>query len=188
MRLTGLTPVTQDTVRTFVERFKDQRGEVLFTRSWRETLGAIVTELRRRGVKGVAVASSGDERSDELVRELSGEFRVVPPGATAVEIESCDTGITFPVAAVAETGSIVEVSYMESDRLVSALPPIHMAHLKADAVFRDLLQIAGMIRSAARSRAFAVTLISGPSRTGDIELRLTLGVHGPHSTVLFLEV
>jgi L-lactate dehydrogenase complex protein LldG len=179
--------VTQDTVRTFVERFKDQKGEVLFTRSWKETLDAIVTELRRR-VKGVAVASSGDERSDELVRELSDEFRVVPPGASAVEIESCDAGITFPVAAVAETGSIVEVSYTESDRLVSALPPIHMAHLKADAVLRDLLQVAGLIRSAARSRAFAVTLISGPSRTGDIELRLTLGVHGPHSTVLFLEV
>jgi L-lactate dehydrogenase complex protein LldG len=63
-----------------------------------------------------------------------------------------------------------------------------MAHLKADAVLRDLLQVAGLIRGAARSRAFAVTLISGPSRTGDIELRLSLGVHGPHSTVLFLEV
>ncbi len=183
-----MKPVAPDVVRTFVERFTDQKGEVLFTRSWNETMGAIVAELRRRGVKGVVVASSGDERSGELVEELSGEFNVVPPGAGALEIESCDAGITFPAAAVAETGSIVEVSYTDSDRLVSALPPIHMAHLRADAVVRDLLQVAGLIRSAARSRAFAVTLISGPSRTGDIELRLSLGVHGPHSTVLFLEV
>jgi len=96
--------VTQDTVRTFVERFKDQRGEVLFTRSWRETLGAIVTELRRRGVKGVAVASSGDERSDELVRELSGEFRIVPPGATAVEIESCGAASRSPLQPLPRQG------------------------------------------------------------------------------------
>jgi len=183
-----LTPATSDPVRTFVERFTNQNGEVLFTRSWRETTAVIAEELRRRGVRRVAVASSGDERSGGLARELSGEFTVFPPGASAAEIESCDAGITFPAAAVAETGSVVEVCYTDSDRLVSALPPIHIAHLKAGAVLRDLLQVARLIREAAGRRAFAVTLISGPSRTGDIELRLSLGVHGPHSTVVVLEV
>ncbi len=183
-----MEPVLQEKVRTFVERFTDQNGEVFFTRSWEETLDGIARELRRRGVRRVAVASSGDEREEGLVRALSGWFEVVPPGASVAEIESCDAGITFPAAAVAETGSIVEVCYTDSDRLVSALPPIHIAHLRAGAVLLDLLQVARLIRSAARSRAFAVTLISGPSRTGDIELRLSLGVHGPHSTVVVLEV
>ncbi len=183
-----MTPASTEAVETFVVRFTEQKGEVLFTHSWEETLDGIARELRRRDVRRVAVASSGDERSECLVRALSCEFEVIPPGAGAVEIESCDAGITFPAAAVAETGSVVEVCYTDSDRLVSALPPIHIAHLRAGAVLRDLLQVARLIRDAARSRAFAVTLISGPSRTGDIELRLSLGVHGPHSTVVFLEV
>ena len=183
-----MQPEVGEVVRRFAERFTDQNGEVVVTRGWDGAVRGIAEWLERRGVKRVAVASSGDNRSSDLIRELRGRFEVVPPGADAASIEGCGAGVTFPAVAVAETGSIVEVCHTESDRLVSALPPVHVAHIRAEAVLPDLLQVAGLIRRAAQSRGFAVTLISGPSRTGDIELRLTLGVHGPHTTVVFLEV
>ncbi|MEN3048282.1 MAG: LUD domain-containing protein [Candidatus Caldarchaeales archaeon] len=171
----------------FSERFGEQGGRVRTASGEAAALEALREELRSAGARRVCVAASEDGRCPRLVEALREEFEVVGPRAPPREIATCDAGITFPVAAVAETGSIVEVNFDDSDRLVSSLPPLHLALLKGSSVLERLLDAAALIREASR-RNFAVTFISGPSRTGDIELRLVMGVHGPHSTVVVVEL
>lgn len=104
-------------------------------------------------------------------------------------IDAAQVGVSWAALAVAETGCLIEFATDDALRLVSALPRIHVGIFYA----RDLL--ATHKEAAAPIRKFffenirnaTVTLISGPSRTGDIEMRLTLGVHGPeiaHAVVL----
>ncbi|MCC6144083.1 MAG: lactate utilization protein, partial [Candidatus Hydrogenedentes bacterium] len=90
------------------------------------------------------------------------------------------TGISF---AIAQSGTLVEVVTEDSARLVSALPRTHIAVFPADQVVPDLVGAADRMRQifADHSRGVAVSFISGPSRTGDIEMILTLGVHGPET-------
>lgn len=75
-------------------------------------------------------------------------------------------------------------------RLVSTLPAKHIAFLRAEDLVLHLDDAASQLRQlfAQHSEHCAVTFISGPSRTGAIEMKLTLGVHGPEeSHVILLE-
>jgi L-lactate dehydrogenase complex protein LldG len=104
-------------------------------------------------------------------------------------IDAAQVGVSWAALAVAETGSLVEFATNDALRLISALPRIHVG------IFceRDLLathkQAAAPIREffIENTQNATASFISGPSRTGDIEMRLTLGVHGPevaHAVVL----
>jgi len=87
-------------------------------------------------------------------------------------------GITGAIAALADTGSLVLQSGPGRGRLVSLLPPVHIALLPADRLFPTLGDFVRVHPDAARQTA-NLLLISGPSRTADIEQTLTMGVHGP---------
>jgi L-lactate dehydrogenase complex protein LldG len=104
-------------------------------------------------------------------------------------IDAAQVGVSWAALAVAETGSLVEFATDDALRLISALPRIHVGIFRA----RDLLathkEAADPIREffIENNQNATATFISGPSRTGDIEMRLTLGVHGPeiaHAVVL----
>jgi L-lactate dehydrogenase complex protein LldG len=83
-------------------------------------------------------------------------------------------------AAVAESGAVVEVAYDDAVRLASSLPKIHVMLLKSSTIYRSVSELSSLLREALNNRTAAVTLISGPSRSGDIEQRLVVGIHGPH--------
>lgn len=171
----------------FCKRFTEQGGVVEFIRDWGEAAGLVARDAA--GADGpVAVASCGDAYFESFRARLGESVRLVGPHASPEEIARCSLGVTFPVAGVAETGSILELCYDDSDRLVSSLPPVHFAYLKGSRIVARLLDVAGIVRKAASSRAFSATLISGPSRTADIELRQVIGVHGPQVVKVLLEV
>lgn len=95
-------------------------------------------------------------------------------------VDSARIGVTMAAFGVAETGSIVEITRQDADRLVSALPRVHVCILYADTIVATLADAAPRLREAFTAEgAMTATFISGPSRTGDIEMNLTLGVHGP---------
>jgi L-lactate dehydrogenase complex protein LldG len=86
-------------------------------------------------------------------------------------------------AAIAESGTLLVMSGPGRGRLASLLPPIHIAILPVDCIVRSLPDAFALIAErwgpdVVHERA-NITLISGPSRTADIEQSLTLGVHGP---------
>jgi L-lactate dehydrogenase complex protein LldG len=99
------------------------------------------------------------------------------------KIKDADIGVTAADFAIAETGSIGIVTDKEIERLVSALPFIHIAFLHSKDILRtfaDLKDIFKKHLSISSGRNSVVSLITGPSRTADIEQQHILGVHGPN--------
>ncbi len=89
-----------------------------------------------------------------------------------------DIGITGSLCGLAESGSVVLSHGPGRGRLASLLPPVHVALLRIETIRWTLAHWAGDHPEAVENTANLV-IVSGPSRTGDIELQLNLGVHGP---------
>jgi L-lactate dehydrogenase complex protein LldG len=104
-------------------------------------------------------------------------------------IDAVDVGISWAGFAVAESGSLVEFALDDAVRLVSTLPRVHIGIFKESTLLETLREAAEPLRQfyIDHPQNATATFISGPSRTADIEMRLTLGVHGPevaHAIVL----
>lgn len=89
-----------------------------------------------------------------------------------------DCGITGADAGLAESGSVVLFHGPGRPRMASLVPEIHIALLPTDLIYRSLANWAHRHPDVVPTTANLV-IVSGPSRTGDIELQLNLGVHGP---------
>lgn len=90
--------------------------------------------------------------------------------------ENIKAGLTGAIAGIAETGSLLISSGQGQPLTASLLPETHIAVIHADDIYETLPEVLNLepIREASSS-----VLISGPSRTADIEMTLTIGVHGP---------
>jgi L-lactate dehydrogenase complex protein LldF len=85
-------------------------------------------------------------------------------------------GLTGSSAAIAETGSLLLLGGPGTPLSASLLPEVHIAILREKDIYRQLSEV---LQIEKIKRASAAVLISGPSRTADIEMTLTIGVHGP---------
>ncbi len=101
---------------------------------------------------------------------------IVPAQADKHAVAACELGVTGVDAALPETGTLLLRASPERPRVVSLLPRVHLALFTPAALCADLHQAFAGAKDAGYS-----VLVSGPSRTSDIELTLTLGVHGPKS-------
>jgi L-lactate dehydrogenase complex protein LldG len=99
---------------------------------------------------------------------------VSPYGREAAALS--DLAVTSATHGIAATGSLVVDSAAAGSRAVSLLPRVHLCILPSA---RLVASHADVLRSQQRPMPSARVLITGPSRTGDIEQRLTLGAHGP---------
>lgn len=90
-------------------------------------------------------------------------------------------GVTKAVCGLADTGSILEADGDDGKLYASLLPEIHLAVLRESDIYPSLENAIHLTRGT-RSAAF----ITGPSRTGDIEMSHTIGVHGPGEVIVFL--
>jgi len=95
-----------------------------------------------------------------------------------------DIGVSGANLAVAETGTLVIISNEGNARLVTSLPPVHIALLTTEKFVQSLEQAATLIKtlttaSSGLKLTSYVSFISGPSRTTDIEKELVIGAHGP---------
>jgi L-lactate dehydrogenase complex protein LldG len=77
-------------------------------------------------------------------------------------------------------------SAAERHRLVSLVPPVHIAIISASKIRETLGEVLALLRSAGEISP-AVTFITGPSRTADIELTLAIGVHGPQELYVIVD-
>ncbi len=93
-----------------------------------------------------------------------------------------DAGLSTAQFGVAETGTLVLVGDDERHRLVSLVPPLHVALLRRDRILPTLgAALATLQREDPAAMSRVTTFVTGPSRTADIELQLVLGVHGPRA-------
>lgn len=105
-------------------------------------------------------------------------FKVTVGPAEKLTYAAAGAGVTSAVYAVAETGSIAVQSAPGAARMASLVPPVHVAILPTS---RMMATVGDYFRTIANLKTMpaALNLITGPSRTADIELELSIGVHGP---------
>jgi L-lactate dehydrogenase complex protein LldG len=102
------------------------------------------------------------------------------------ELASCDAGITECDALVAQTGSVVVTSRSAGGRALSVLPPHHVVLARRAQLVADLpAAFKALSAKYGTSYPSMISLITGPSRTGDIERILVLGAHGPKKLTIF---
>ena len=94
-----------------------------------------------------------------------------------------EIGITGVLAGIAETGTLVVASDATRSRGTFIIPPIHIAIMRESQIIADLIDLWPRLGPALPT---ALTLISGPSKTADIEGILVTGVHGPGTVHVLL--
>ena len=112
-----------------------------------------------------------------IAAELPGlRFEVTRETAAAAKI-----GISQLDFAIAETGTLVQDATAVERRLAATLPTIHIALVSSREIYPDM---AAALRCLRPSQSAYISMITGPSRTADIERVLTIGVHGPSRLVI----
>jgi L-lactate dehydrogenase complex protein LldG len=138
---------------------------------------ALAELVRANGVKKATVwdtAELKDLSVADILRQLGVEL--VSPQADKYALAECELGITGADAALPETGTLLLRASPDKPRAVSLLPRIHLAIVPRAALRPDLHQA-----FEAFKRDGYLIAITGPSRTADIELTVTIGVHGPQA-------
>ncbi len=102
-----------------------------------------------------------------------------------VLFDSVDAGLTYSVAAIAETGTIVLQSSSASPRQLSLVPPVHIVIVDAGRVVNRLFDLTQQT-SWANGLPTNVILVSSPSKTADIQQTLAYGAHGPKRLIVIL--
>ncbi len=171
----------------FREAIEAAHAEVFAT-----TAQAWPAELARL-CKEKGVGSLAYEPSSAFARRLVAEVGLPTLQAFPSMVEACktrlfdatDAGITQADSAIAETGTLVAWPGPTEPRTLSLVPPIHFILLDARRICDDLYQAMTEGRWAGRLPT-NLLLISGPSKTADIQQTLAYGAHGPKELIVLL--
>ena len=183
----------EEKVSRFTRLMEAVRTEVhaVSTENWIDNLKEI---LRDKGVNTLAYGSqtSLGETLEAAWRQESQELlpELVAYDSTVEEFKDTlfqtDAGITTTLGGIADVGAIIMWPNNAEPRLLSLVPPIHIAIVRAEALYANFNEVitkqgwqGGMPTNA--------LLISGPSKTADIEFQLVFGVHGPKELIVLLQ-
>lgn len=170
-------------------------GIVCRVNSPAEARSRILALLEEKGARRVVRANTALIENLELDASLEAAGVEVTVGAlqddtqrsSIREVEfSADCGITSADYGVAETGTLALVAGPGQGRAISLLPPLHIAVLRATDIVYELAALFERVHEEHGKLPSALTFITGPSRTADIELVLTVGVHGPKELQVIL--
>ncbi|GAB4581930.1 MAG: lactate utilization protein [Anaerolineales bacterium] len=172
----------------FAESLAKVKGQVYRARSMDDALnqvGELFTELNTYYVVYNDEAPINEVAWSERFPEI--QFRSpqrTPDRQTWRELcAAADVGITTADAFLAETGSLVISSGPGKSRLVSLLPPVHLALLPIARLTTDIFT---WMKAHNRQFPASTVLVSGPSKTADIEQTMSVGVHGPKKLIVVL--
>ena len=177
-----------DRVAQLKQRMEAMHAEVIVTdrENW---IGKLKDVLRRRPVNGLLYAPAIPLGA---ALEANWDSDLPPLVGYTQDVEECkeqlfalDAGITSTRGAVADVGALILWPDANEPRLLSLAPAVHIAVLEA-AHIHDSLADAIVRERWAEGMPTNVLLISGPSKTADIELVLTFGVHGPKELIVLI--
>jgi len=134
--------------------------------------------------------------SPEKLREfVAGFAKIVTDGSDLVKqavgagnagVREADLGVTACDCLIAQMGAIVVSPKSAGGRVLSVLPPVHLAIARRDQLLPDLATALAFIRRRYDGQwPSTLSIITGPSRTGDIEKVLVLGAHGPKRLAVY---
>ena len=187
-------PVAQSAQRaelasSFARELEEVGGKFLGILSPAEVTNRIVSLATEIGAKTVAlgqgVALDMDAIGEALERADFRIVRTVPVADTEraamrARVADAELGIAEADFAIASTGTLAVVSTANRPSSLTLLPPASLVIVQIDRVMANLAAVLSEMGPAGVA-ANRLTLITGPSRTADIEKRIVLGVHGPKS-------
>ena len=149
-----------------------------------EAATVILDIVKETGAKTVASVSCPLIEASGIVDVLRGNGIAVytEQADIAEHIGTADIGMSGVDFGIAECGSVCQDALAVETRLVSSLPPLHIAFMESRKIvpgIEDALEIISGFFTAGY-----VSWITGPSRTADIERVLTIGVHGPSRFII----
>jgi L-lactate dehydrogenase complex protein LldG len=172
---------------SLVEIFKDNLeavgGHCVMAQSEPEVVAAlrdIMCGLQMTPLRARRIALSNAPTLEPLLRQTETDVDEIAVCPSTAELFDFDVGVSTAQAAIAETGTLVLESESERHRLVSLVPPVHIAIIAAASICLTLGEALAAVRRGEPAEVSpTITFITGPSRTADIELTLAIGVHGP---------
>ena len=199
--------------KTFRERFASKQGSVYTGKQFvektpnieTETLHSAQSDINRveqfiealTKVDGKIVRTTKNDVTDKIIEFLKSrnvdqihlepnvlnEDALQKAGLNFVRERDANVsvGVTKALCGLADTGSVLEADGEGGKLFASLLPEIHLAVLNESDIYPSLENAIHLVKGT-KSAAF----ITGPSRTGDIEMSHTIGVHGPGEIVVFL--
>jgi len=174
-----------ETIETGATRFLDEVGKLsgvgqkISPGDVDSALQALVREQNIRRATAWETPYLRELGVAEILNSLGVEL--VPPNAKKHDMALCDLGVTEADYLLPETGTLVLRSSSRRPRAVSLLPRIHLAVVRPEMIRPDMHQVFAEARDGNY-----LLFITGPSRTADIELTVTLGVHGPKNLYVWM--
>jgi L-lactate dehydrogenase complex protein LldG len=171
----------------FKVRAEGVSAEVHRFKGREEALAFILGFLKAEGVADAPECGAVWAVGSFLEGTESGDLKAKVPGITFEVTRKASAaarvGISQMDWAIADTGTLVQDAGAVEKRLVSTLPPIHVALLGTDRILEDM---GGVLERLRPDQINYISFITGPSRTADIERVLTIGVHGPERLIVVL--
>ncbi len=162
-----LAPALQNRVEQFTNELTALSGHVTLTKNPTQS---IIEFLNARGINKIHLEPN--TLNESLLRKANIEFTDTPDDKILV-------GVTNAICGLADTGSVLEA---DGALHASLLPEIHIAVLKSSNILPSLSDAMKFVKDKS-----AAVFITGPSRTADIEMTLTIGVHGPKEIHVFVD-
>lgn len=166
-----------------VERFAERVAEYEATvhRVKKDELKEAIEEaLKRRGVKHLVVPPHlPREWVPEYIETLRDAAR---PRLTNEELDGSDGVLTGCSLGIAQTGTIVlDSGRAQGRRALTLLPDYHLCVVREDQIVGLVPEAFAKLEETVKDEGRAITFVSGPSATSDIELDRVEGVHGPRT-------
>ena len=183
----------------FIRRAGDMESTVARVSRRDEIPAAVAAYLDTLELAPSLAAPLSSEPNSQLISQLSSqlssqkwhrgvcwpEFADLDWAQTGLIVEARPTmgddrlGITGVFCAIAETGTLVVLSGADTPTATTLLPDTHVAIVSVNRIVDTMEDAFALVRKERGSVPRAINMISGPSRTGDIEQTIVLGAHGP---------
>jgi L-lactate dehydrogenase complex protein LldG len=168
----------------FAEELTLLRGEFLQATDGREANLKLRDLVTRPQMTNVAVQDTAEMRC--LFHQIAVTWLGTDVGG-GTALARFDLGVTHCDALVARTGSVVLTAQSAGGRALSVLPPNHLVIARKEQLVADLSDALKMLQTKHKNNFPSfMSVVSGPSRTSDIEKMLVLGAHGPKRLFVLL--
>ncbi|AKQ44742.1 hypothetical protein TH63_02455 [Rufibacter radiotolerans] len=173
-------PLLEDLSVQFAEAFIRNSGVFVYCESEEDFFDQLFEFKKERGLDNLYVW-------EPMLKKVLHAGGIHFNGSEDDFINKAEAALTTCEALVARTGSILVSSANASGRRLSVYPAMHLVVAKLSQLVPDIKQALQFVQEKYANRLPSmVSLVSGPSRTADIEKTLVMGAHGPKELILFL--
>jgi len=165
-------------IETFAKEFNKINGKFVFCPNKFDMVSQLKQLIQANKWKNVYCT---EEKIRYILNDTSIKYKY-----DLTEYTDADVSITSCDALVARTGSILVSTAMDKPRKLSVFPPVHIVIAYYDQIYFDVENALKIFKDKHTSAyPSMMSIISGPSRTADIEKTLVLGAHGPKDIYCF---